>query len=201
MPFQGFSATPSFGSLGPVMASRRRRFNLFDFVVLIASTAIGLALWRDGIVEFIRMPDGARSARFYWNSSVKISYVLIMWSLALLGLSLRQPAQPLRRLAFRPAFVVGTAVLIDVLTKLMGYIVAAGINGGIDVHPMIGAKMFLLILAPIEVGLAVAVALAIRVLAFGPRLMRNWLDVAGLAVAVLWIVLGGVSYLFRLTAR
>ena len=183
------------------MVSRRRTFNLLDCIILTAFTAVGFAFWRDGIYELLTARSAARSARFYWYNSVKFSYMLAAWSLALLVLSLRNHAPPLRRLVFCPAFVVGAIVLIDILAKGLGYSVAIGINGGVDVPPLNGAKMFSLIIVPIEVGFAIGVMFLLQIVAFRHRQMTHWLDLAGFAIGLFWIVLGSASYLFRLTAR
>jgi hypothetical protein len=183
-----------------IMLRRSRSFTLLDCIILIAFTALGFALWRDGLDQLLTARAEARSARFYWYNSIKFSYVLVAWSLALLVLSLRRPIPRLRRLAVRPAFLVGMVVLVDLCAKALGYLVAMGI-GGADTVPLKGAKMFLLIQGPIEVGLALTITLGLQGLTFGRLRLIAWLDFAGRCLALLWMTLGWADYLFRLLAR
>ncbi len=150
--------------------------------------------------ELLTFPAIRRTARFYWYNSIKFSYVLVAWSLALFLLSLRRPVTPHRRTVFRPAFVVGVVVLIDLCAKGLGYVAAVGFNGGANTLALQSAKMFVLIIGPIEVGMALSVVLALALLESRRISMTDWLDFAGSAVALLWILLGWASYLFRLTA-
>ncbi len=82
----------------------RRRSSLSDGMILIAATAIGLALMRSYFQSVDQVSGGG--SRFY-NAPLNVLSVgpmLMTWSFALLFLQLRQPGLPLRRIARTTGF-------------------------------------------------------------------------------------------------
>ena len=97
-----------------------RNFTIFDALVLMAATAVGMAgsrslLFLGGWLELERPGDGwsfdralFALARAVWLSQS----CLLAWTLALLALRCRQPRPPLRRLALQPGTVVCIATVL-----------------------------------------------------------------------------------------
>lgn len=96
-----------------------RRFLVSDGMVLIAATAVALAIfracraelnpwrwWRTGFCCF----PFATDTGFLWSCLILASPFAIAWTLAILGLRLRHPSRPRwRRLIRQPGLVAGLA--------------------------------------------------------------------------------------------
>lgn len=99
-------------------AIARRRITLFDLLVLIAATAVGLALLRVSMRGMEARPvanySGALAASYITAIQAYASCLMATWSLALLGLSLRQPRASLRRLARGPGFLACAAATVGI---------------------------------------------------------------------------------------
>jgi hypothetical protein len=87
----------------------RRRITLLDLLVLIAATAVGLVLLRVSMKGMEARPvarySGALAASYITTIQTYTSCLMAPWSLALLGLNLRQPRASFRRIARGPGFV------------------------------------------------------------------------------------------------
>jgi hypothetical protein len=90
-------------------ASARRRLTLFDLLVLIAATSLGLALFRISRSGIAARPvaayAGALAASYITVAQTYASCFLTPWSAAILALSLRQPRASFRRVAQGPGFI------------------------------------------------------------------------------------------------
>jgi hypothetical protein len=108
---------------GSTRAKAVRRFTLFDAIVLIAATAVGIAgmrcYWLSGNTVSLSRPEGGWSTAsivtiLYDAASVSLP-LLVAWTLAVFALRLRSPRPRLRQLAVQP----GTAACIIAMTGLM----------------------------------------------------------------------------------
>ena len=103
----------------------RRWLRLSDAVILIAATAVGFALVRPALsvlkADPVRLMGGAAEYAIFYGLLYGTP-VLVACSLALVGLSMRRPRPPLRRLAWSPGFVVNAAAVLGVFVLLLHYL-------------------------------------------------------------------------------
>src|SRR5262245_18876219 len=108
---------------------RGRRFTIADGLILVAATAAGLAIIKDGVLGvamprtlagFLRRPPGG-----WWSKKLlvrgagalaMVAPCVVAWTLAYMIIRLRGPRPPMRRLARQPGFAVGIAALIVLTT-------------------------------------------------------------------------------------
>jgi hypothetical protein len=177
-----------------------RKFGLLDGMMLVAGTAIGLAIWRAwyASVWWSRIP-GSSLKDFY--RSLGSASLLAPWSVTLLGMALRHPRPSLRRLALSPALAVGLAVSLVVCAEAV-IVLAALLIMGIDrfVSATINQNMatWLYQEASFQIGAAVAVTFAVQAMIGSGRRKPSWLDLMGWFLGACWILLAFGSTLFRL---
>jgi len=173
----------------PPRAATDRRPGLLDGMLFIAATAVGLALWRAYRSTVLPFASGNLGVRGLWYQSMGLSCLLGPWSLALLVASARQPRPRLRRLATRPAFVVGIAVLLVLVIEAVAVAAAMAIRGSESVLRRSDLPLVLLVLVPMQVGNTLAVAWAVQATRGRRRWRAGWLDRLGWAVGGGWIAL------------
>jgi hypothetical protein len=190
--------------------TRPRRFTLLDALVLVATTAVGLALAR----TFSGMVFPTSASFLYGGASpgplpgvapltrwIVFSWpVVAMATLALVALRLRGPRPPRRRLFAPPGVsacvvasaVVGFGAISTVLSCIVNFFRAPLPRTFVELAED-GAfrQMFWAIHAMVDdsVGFAVAAWWIAMALAHRWRPERSWIDRAGRVVGVLWIVL------------
>src|SRR4051794_6753460 len=85
----------------------RRTFTLLDAMILVAATAIGLAVARyisDAPVALSEVEfGGGRIYAWFRNAMRWLTCIALMWSLFLLPIRLRQPRPTFRRLMRQPS--------------------------------------------------------------------------------------------------
>jgi len=96
----------------PVIHQRPRRFNLIDGIVLVAATAMGLALARAVVPSY----DTSSEAVVH----VAIS-VVALWTLALLGLNFTRYRTTHQELACRPGVSAGIAFIVGQASQILSY--------------------------------------------------------------------------------
>jgi hypothetical protein len=104
-----------------------RRFHVLDGMVLIAATAIGLAIARACALEVLGnnlgpYPVLPRMLLTIWAYILATLPVPVMWSIAVFLLHLRRPRPGLRLLADRPGFVACGAVTLVAAIRLIGFV-------------------------------------------------------------------------------
>ncbi len=91
----------------------RRTFKITDAMVLIAATAVGLALARGAYpYDLLRPRVGSYLS---WLLNGPSSCLVAAWAMAVVVLRLRRPRPPRRRLVRQPGFVAGVASLMAML--------------------------------------------------------------------------------------
>jgi hypothetical protein len=108
-------------------SSQSRRCTLLDVMALIAATAVGFSLARTYSQAVLGndlkpYPFLPRVLLTIWAYLLAILPVPAMWSIAVLGLSLRRPRRDLRRLTRQPGFVACGAVTLVSAIRLMGFL-------------------------------------------------------------------------------
>jgi hypothetical protein len=185
-------------------ATKPRLFTLFDAAVLIAATASTLALYRF-------MPS---SGPRFLGSTVVIQYpaqvilpLLIMWSLAIAGLNLREPRPVLRRLACQPGMIACCAaslvLVIEVVAAILGDLVFSPISvipRTIPPHVAVALPQRILhnlrgmVMLQASAGGAVAASWMIMALGGIWRATPTWLGRTGRALGIAWIAVNIVMH-------
>jgi hypothetical protein len=107
-----------------------RKFLLSDAIVLVAATAIGLALVKPyyAVMPPLRWtPPFPFGSRFLGRMEgvcvclVLASPFVAAWTLAILGLRLRRPRAHWRRLVRQPGLVAGLMVALVLILRLVGF--------------------------------------------------------------------------------
>ena len=86
-----------------------RKFSVFDGMILIAATAVGIALARDWYEPSMKMAEVRGPIIGVYVASV---WLMAAWSLALLYLRLRQPRPSLRRIGSQPGTIASVAAAL-----------------------------------------------------------------------------------------
>jgi len=98
-----------------------RRATLIDGMILVAATAVGLAMMRACDPEFTQAP----SAKFLKAGWGRPACLVAAWSLALIFLRARRPRPMLRHMLLRPgmaaSFAVALAAIIALSRDVMAY--------------------------------------------------------------------------------
>jgi len=102
-----------------------RKFNLLDAMILIAATAAGLALLRTFLASgrfFLGSPFQRRFESCVL-SGIEAAYpFLVMWTLALVILRLRQPRPRIRRLIRQPGMAACSVASMMLIVQLLGIV-------------------------------------------------------------------------------
>jgi hypothetical protein len=177
----------------------RRRFGLSDSLILIAATAFGLAPLSVTASQLTlpRFALPTRAAADAWGpinslipyalwATIHATPLLTSWSLATLALTLRSPRPSLRRLARRPGFAVGLAVLVaSAVTGLN--MLAQGLNGRFGmVDILYFAQSDAMV---VEVGWMTVGAWLWAAIGGRWRPSVAWADRLGCTLGVAWLVL------------
>jgi hypothetical protein len=178
-------------------ATKPRFFTLFDAVVMIAATASALALYR-------LMPSGGpRLLGFVAIVQYPVEVILpllIMWSLAVAGLSLREPRPVLRKLACQPGTIACCAasllLVIEVLAAILGDLVFSPTSVvprtippyvAVTIPQRVLHNLRGMIMLQASAGGAVAASWLIMALGGMWRATPTWLDRTGRALGISWI--------------
>jgi hypothetical protein len=107
-----------------------RKFLVSDAIVLVAATAVGLAVVKTHHAAMTPLrwtPPFSDVPRFLgWVEGVGVCLVLaspfaMAWTLAILGLRLRRPRAPWRRLVRQPGLVAGLMAALVLVVRLTGF--------------------------------------------------------------------------------
>jgi hypothetical protein len=171
----------------------RRKFTLSDAMILVAATALALALMRH------RGPLDIESQRLYINilnqlrdNILTISFVAAMWSLAGLVLRLRQPRPDVRFLTRQHGMVAFMAAAVVLAIRLInfGSVLSILVIDGAYFWPGMSALDWdpeLLRGIPSEIGCAVAAACIIQATGGRWRSEPSWIDRMGRILGIYWI--------------
>jgi hypothetical protein len=178
------------------MSTPKRYFTLVDAAILVAATAGGLALLRPALDELKDLFSALLGDQGWAGMEIVPSFfcgllyappVLMMWSVATLALSLRQPRPPLRILIRSPGFVMNSAVVVGSLLVLFDHFTQSTITHGsymrilsLDVPSAVRNSV---------IGAMVALALFRRL-----RPSPVWTDRLGWSLGLLWIVIALLSW-------
>ncbi len=198
--------------------SIKRRFRLFDAMILVAATAIGCGsiVWASRTADFSlrEVLDDVSSvfqeSRGQIDAEGMISLcamgtavltpMAVAWGLALLALRLVGPRPTWRRLARQPGMmaVCATVLVLAALGILIGCMaLVAGMGSGSS--SVVEDTLFL---TPVFFGLAVAASWMTLIVGRRWRAERSWVDRAGRTLGIFHIVAGLLMiYLLALAAR
>jgi hypothetical protein len=164
-------------------ASGAKRFTLLDAMILVAATAIGIAVFRTAIPDFRNPGD--------WTSGA--SAFLVSWSSAALLLRVRPPRPHVRRWVTRPGDAASMATILGtILTGLLCLLQSVGsLLTGSNKGPLLpfALVVFSIVIAP-------AVATSWLMIALGRRWRREvdgigWLGrVLGVGWMILFVLMG-----------
>jgi hypothetical protein len=108
-----------------------RKFLVSDAIVLVAATAVGLAVVKPYYAAMTPLrwtppfPFGARFLGWIeviWVCLVLASPFVMAWTLGILGLRLRRPRAPWRRLVRQPGLVAGLMAALVLVLRLPGFV-------------------------------------------------------------------------------
>jgi hypothetical protein len=182
-----------------------RRFSLMDAMVLVAATAAGLAGLRcaagdlaelgaecwESVAVVTAPPDDWS----FWGWAMYSSFGLLAlfvpfcwaWTLAVAGLSLRQPRPRRRRLASQPGAIAcysAAFALIPALAGVLCLIFMSGSESASDWDTVFSRSF---ILVPALTGFAVIGSWAPLVIGKRWRAGSTWIDRAGRVLGFYWI--------------
>jgi hypothetical protein len=177
----------------PMNQNNGRRFGLLDVIILVAATGIGLAFWRglQGSPVWTALPSD--SLQWYWFQALGTITILVPLSLALLVLALRPPRPRLRRVARRPAPVVGLAALLVLALNVVVLLTVMGLLGRPYEDFTNGKNIYFCRLVSVQAGMAIALTWSVQALGGCYRRQANWLDVFGWVIGACWISLAVAS--------
>jgi hypothetical protein len=164
-----------------------RCFNMIDAMVLVAATALALAfVQHQGLLWFLPR-DGIRRARKVTDVPALISSSLIPWTVALLALRLRRPRPSQHRLLVQPGFAACAIVAITIVLLCMDY--RHMYWGFYKTFWIIDIKAFVTLNHSNSLSFGPAVLWALMGACGRWRAEPSWIDRAGRALGVLWILL------------
>ena len=180
-----------------------RRFNLIDAMALVAATAVGLMLVRslglqfDWKVIFFGLPEGQsvfNALRSGYTGVLALTPILTLWTITLLVLRLRSPCPAARTLTRQPGFVCAIAVALTIAVGVANLAIATvitwGHHGWSITAPYSGWLLQFAWSLPAFCGHAVAMAWVVQALSGNLCSEPSWIDRAGRAVGIIWIVVG-----------
>ncbi len=169
----------------------KRRFLISDAMVLIAATAVGIALTKAIMPDFtaLSLSAGGALSRF-----LQIEYVLncvvptlFAWTIALLLLRLRQP-RPRRGRVFLQPGAAACAAAIIASTVSAGLTMVIWAMGSRIIH------FYNVVSATHVAGYAILGAWLVLILSEKWRPDHRWIDRAGTVIGAIWIVVTIVSW-------
>jgi hypothetical protein len=183
-------------------SSEPRRFTLTDAIMLVAATAIGLALWRHNLElmwwsKSAYWPPSLRppSLRWFWYNATRAINLLAPWSITLLALSLRRPRPP--GLASRPSAIVGIVVSAGLTMWGLLFLFAVCVVGDSPWLSLAAAWFRIGLTLPGEVALSLVSVWLVGGIRSDERRL-DWLDRMGWVLGGCWVVLGLLSLLLQL---
>jgi hypothetical protein len=169
-------------------ASTRRRITLADLLILIAATAVGLALLRVCIrgigAQTLSRRPGSVTLSYITTAETYASALLTPWTFALLVLSLRGPSLSFHRLARGPGFIACAAATTGVALYLTVCLTQSAIG-----KLTLDASSVWKITATFRLYASLMVAGSWLSLALGARWRAetNWVGWAGRILGIGWI--------------
>jgi hypothetical protein len=173
-----------------------RRFTLADALILVAATAIGLALARWYATEVLSVGSffDAPSLRALVARLIEPSTLgVFAWTGAFLVIRLRRPRSSLRRIARQPGMAAASGAAVVCAT------VALMMTIGVAVRSSRIPSWILAFgnTAPWMAGLAV-IAATVNLALSGCRPERGWIDTLGCALGAGWVALFLAHWIVRL---
>lgn len=176
--------------------TEERRLSRIDGLILFTATASGLALPailnRNGPAKFLAagLRRAIHQVAFWFAVEDQLDYLAICWAAALVVLRLRRPRPDSRRLFRRPGFVAcitatfayGWMLVIEAPALLRTFFFPSGARLA-PLRFFITLPLRHTYLAP-----AVAVTWTILILARSWRPEPSWIDRAGRALGIYWLV-------------
>jgi len=172
--------------------SPRRRFTLFDLVVLGSATGAGFAVFRALRIDLAMLgrPIGENSlSRIADQALLSIVPFLIAWTLAFPFVRLRGPRPPFWRIARQPGMAGCTAASVGILYELLWLaLIKLKLNVRWAFIPgfLPGSSGFLRLIGDL-VSLWVAAAWMVVALGGRWRAEPGWVDRLGRLLCVAWI--------------
>jgi hypothetical protein len=186
-----------------------RRFTILDGMILIGTTGCGLA-WTAGIsrkLNGLPMLDGSWDKTWEWVAVITALGMpcLIAWTLTLPILRMLKPRPSCRRTASQPGMTACLSASLGLMALALvfaGVLVSSSIRGKLPGQfwdgLAAGLAEWMLMTAPL-VGFGVAVAWALLAVQGRWRCEAGWIDRAGRAVGISWLVMIPVIGGFLLT--
>jgi hypothetical protein len=188
-----------------------RTFTILDAMILLAATAIAFAWSRETTSRIVLFRPIHRSSQTFreptkaeiWQQLIKrfplSTWVqlavrvaipfLVMWTATILGLSFRQPRQPVGEFSKTPGFaacLAGTmAITIDAFWITVHYLASSSSWSGLNILTTVNS---------VDVSFAVAGAWLMLIVLGVWTPEQSWLDRFGRFLGVAWI---GLAVLFR----
>jgi len=193
-------------------ASERRPITLFDLVVLIAATAIGLSLVQFGwprkvagnwIFTWPVLPSNGGYPSKAWvlpiaERAAPFLPCLATWTGAFLVTRLRAPRPRRRRLLVQPGLVAAVAALSTLAIEWTLLIGSAWFDGRFNFSSPLRINAFVVngvVLLAHHAGWAVVVSWLTLVLIGHWHPERSWIDRWGRVLGCTWIIVGPVASL------
>jgi len=157
-----------------------RKFNLGDGMILIAATAVGFAIVRQMVGT---TPQSIGMYHWHWVASLYGMPVVMAWSIGQFLIRLRQPRPRFRRLFRQPGTAAAVVAISMTTAWCLPFPIARLLGYGSPSDPGI------LLYSAITAGPGVLGAWSVLALSRTMRAERGWIDRAGIALGVGWIVL------------
>ncbi|MGO9466628.1 MAG: hypothetical protein ACLQIB_18315 [Isosphaeraceae bacterium] len=193
-------------------ARERRPITLFDLVILVSATAIGLSLVQFGWPRkvagawiftwpVLASNGGYRSKTWvlpFAERAAPFLPCLAAWSLAFLVTRFRAPRPRLRRLRMQPGLIAAVSALSVLTIESVVLIGSAWFDGRFNFSSPLRINAFVVngvVMLAHHAGWAVAVSWLTLVLIGRWRPERSWIDRWGRVLGYTWIIVGPVASL------
>lgn len=190
----------------------RRRFTLFDGMVLIAATAVGIAcfraLWGSFEISLPRPHSLAAWLELFLTILVVGWPMLAIWTVAILFLRLLKP-RPRRLLLTRQPGLIACVAVVTAIALVVSLVVGIGLIGWVlngtmqfvwsDFDSSTGVELFIFVM-PIIIQIGVLGAWGTLALTGRWRSERSWIDRVGRLLGVVWVVILPVIVILLLEA-
>ncbi len=176
-----------------------RRFTIADGMILVAATAAGLA-WIGRVLPTMtgNWPQAGSSFDRAWMLAVGGTALalpcVLAWTVAVLVLRLRGPRPSWRRIVRQPGAVACLAASLGLLAasvlmaSVIAYLWMSGRWSGASWKDLAGTLLEWEGLASPFVGVGVAISWAMLAIEGRWRSERGWIDRAGRALGLFWII-------------
>ena len=168
------------------------RFKILDAMAMVAAAAVGAACVRS-YYEQVMSVSPTRSGLMEYRGWVYLAALIALpFVAALAWCRLRRSFRPTRRLAREPGTVAPLAAAVTLVATVVDQVLMLTLPGppgtrflGVTWRPLVGpAAMLATVTGP-----AVCAAWSVQWLAGHWRLRPGWIDHAGMALGMVWIVL------------